>query len=352
MAFSLISSPYTHNQRSTSRIMLLVIIALIPGIVTQSYFFGWGNLVQLILAGITAIISEAIILRLRQQPILITLLDNSALLTAMLLAVSIPSLAPWWIVVVGTAFSIIIAKQLYGGLGQNPFNPAMVGYVMLLISFPVPMTSWLPPTSIQSIPNFFDTLSLIFHNQTLQGATVHQVLAGIDGITQATPLDNFKTGLSAGHPAETLLAQSIYHGVIAGLGWQWVNVAFLLGGLALLAKHIIRWQIPIAMLLALSLCALLGWMIAPEKLVSPILHLFSGGTMLGVFFIATDPVSASTTDKGRLLYGALIGVLIWLIRSFGGYPDGVAFAVLLANICVPLIDYYTQPRVYGQFGEK
>ena len=352
MPFRITSSPYTHNQRSTSRIMLIVILALIPGIAAQSYFFGWGNLVQLILAGITALACEALILRLRQQPILITLLDNSALLTGILLAVSIPSLAPWWIIVVGTAFSVIIAKHLYGGLGQNPFNPAMVGYVMLLISFPVPMTSWLPPISLQSIPNFFDTLSLIFHNQTVHGATLHHVLAGIDGITQATPLDNFKTGLAAGHPAQQLLAQPIYHGVIAGLGWQWVNVAFLLGGLGLLANRSIRWQIPIAMLLALSLCALLGWIIAPEKLVSPLLHLFSGGTMLGAFFIATDPISASTTDKGRLFYGGLIGILIWLIRSFGGYPDGVAFAVLLANICVPLIDYYTQPRVYGQSGEK
>jgi Na+-translocating ferredoxin:NAD+ oxidoreductase subunit D len=352
MAFRITSSPYTHNQRSTSRIMLMVILALIPGIAAQYYFFGWGNIVQIMLASITALTCEAIILKLRQQAILITLLDNSALLTGVLLAVSIPSLAPWWIIVLGTAFSVIIAKQLYGGLGQNPFNPAMVGYVVLLISFPVPMTSWLPPTSLQALPSLLDTLSLIFHNHTLNGATVHQVLTGIDGITQATPLDNFKTGLTAGHPAAQLLAQPIYQGVIAGLGWQWINLAFLVGGLWMLINRSIRWHIPLAMLLALALCSSIGWMIAPEKLVSPLIHLFSGGTMLGAFFIATDPISASTTDKGRLVYGGLIGILIWLIRSFGGYPDGVAFAVLLANICVPLIDYYTQPRVYGQSGAK
>lgn len=350
MTFIITSSPYTHNQRSTSRIMLMVLLALIPGIAAQYYFFGWGVVIQLILAGITALVCEAVMLKLRQQTLLTTLLDNSALVTGILLAVSLPSLAPWWIIVLGTAFSVIIAKHLYGGLGQNPFNPAMVGYVVLLISFPVPMTSWLPPASLQSLPNFVDTLNLIFHNHTTNQATLHQFLAGIDGVTQATPLDNFKTGLSAGHTAVQLLAQPIYQGVIAGLGWQWINVGFLLGGLWLLTTRTIRWQIPTAMLLALTLCAFLGWAMAPEKLVSPLIHLFSGGTMLCAFFIATDPISAATTDKGRLLYGGLIGILIWLIRSFGGYPDGVAFAVLLANICVPLIDYYTQPPVYGQSG--
>lgn len=135
--------------------------------------------------------------------------------------------------------------------------------------------------------------------------------------------------------------------MLAGLGWQWINLGYLAGGLFLLWKNAIRWHIPAAMLLSLAFCATLGWLISPESLNTPLIHLFSGATMLGAFFIATDPVTASTTNRGRLLYGALIGLLVWLIRSFGGYPDGVAFAVLLANICVPLIDYYTQPRVYG-----
>lgn len=353
MAFRIASSPYTHNRRSTSTIMLLVLIAAVPGMVAQWYYFGWGNLIQVLIAAIAAIGAEAAILRLRKLPLAETLKDNSALLTALLLGISIPSLAPWWMIVIGTLFAVVISKQLYGGLGQNPFNPAMVGYVVLLISFPVQMTSWLPPDSLQGItPSLGDTLSMIFHFHTLDGHTMQQLQVGIDGVSQATPLDTFKTGLRAGHSAEQLMAQPIYSGVLAGLGWQWVNVGYLLGGIFLLGTRSIRWHIPAGMLLSLAFCATLGWLISPHSLVSPTIHLLSGATMLGAFFIATDPVTASTTNKGRLIYGALIGLLVWLIRSFGGYPDGVAFAVLLANICVPLIDYYTQPRVYGHRKDK
>ncbi len=353
MAFRISSSPYTHNHRSTSRIMLLVLLAALPGMAAQWFYFGWGNLIQVAIAAIAGIAAEAAILRLRKLPLAETLKDNSALLTALLLGISIPPLAPWWLVVIGTLFAVVISKQLYGGLGQNPFNPAMVGYVVLLISFPVQMTSWLPPDALQSItPGFGDTLSMIFHAHTLDGHTMQQLQIGIDGVSQATPLDNFKTGLRAGHSAEQLLAQPIYSGVLAGLGWQWINLGFLLGGLFLLWNRSIRWHIPLSFLASLALCACIGWLISPGSLASPLIHLFSGATMLGAFFIATDPVTASTTNKGRLIYGALAGVLVWLIRSFGGYPDGVAFAVLLANITVPLIDYYTQPRVYGHRKEK
>lgn len=348
MAFRIASSPYTHNRRSTSHIMLLVLLAALPGMAAQCYFFGYGSLIQVSLAVLTAWLSEAAILRMRKQPVSPVLADNSALLTALLLGISLPPLAPWWLVVLGTLFAIVIAKQLYGGLGQNPFNPAMVGYVVLLISFPVQMTSWLPPEPLQAVkPGLLDTLSMIFSNHTLAGQSMQQLQLGVDGISQATPLDSFKTGLRAGHSAQQLLAQPIYSGVIAGLGWQWVNLGYLLGGVFLLWKNTIRWHIPVSFLFSLTLCASLGWLLSPDSLVSPWIHLFSGATMLGAFFIATDPVTASTTNKGRLLYGALVGLLVWLIRSFGGYPDGVAFAVLLANICVPLIDYYTQPRVYG-----
>ncbi len=352
MAFRIASSPYTHNRRSTGNIMLLVVLAAVPGFAAQWYFFGYGSLLQVILATITAWLTESIILRLRKAPVATHLADNSALLTAVLLGISLPPLAPWWLVVIGTVFAIVIAKQLYGGLGQNPFNPAMVGYVVLLISFPVQMTSWMPPDALQVIkPSLLDSLSMVFTSHTLAGDTLQQLQLGADGVSQATPLDTFKTGLRAGHSADQLLAQPIYSGVLAGLGWQWINLGYLAGGLFLLWKNAIRWHIPVAMLAALAFCATLGWICSPDSLNSPMIHLLSGATMLGAFFIATDPVTASTTNRGRLIYGALIGVLVWLIRSFGGYPDGVAFAVLLANICVPLIDYYTQPRVYGHHKE-
>lgn len=352
MAFRIASSPYTHNRRSTGNIMLLVGLAAVPGFAAQWYFFGYGSLIQVLLATLTAWITEAAVLRLRKAPIASNLADNSALLTAILIGISLPPLASWWLVVVGTVFAIVIAKQLYGGLGQNPFNPAMVGYVVLLISFPVQMTSWMPPDTLQAIkPTLLDSLSMVFTGHTLGGDTMQQLQMGVDGVSQATPLDTFKTGLRAGHSADQLLAQPIYSGMLAGLGWQWINLGYLVGGLFLLWKKAIRWHIPAAMLLSLAFCATIGWIFSPETLTSPTLHLFSGATMLGAFFIATDPVTASTTNRGRLIYGALIGLLVWLIRSFGGYPDGVAFAVLLANICVPLIDYYTQPRVYGHHKE-
>ncbi|ELY4519368.1 electron transport complex subunit RsxD [Cronobacter muytjensii] len=348
MVFRIASSPYTHNQRQTSRIMMLVTLAAVPGIAVQWYFFGYGSLVQILLAIVSALASEALVVRMRKLSLKRHLGDNSALLTGLLLGVSIPPLAPWWMVVLGTVFAVIIAKQLYGGLGHNPFNPAMIGYVVLLISFPVQMTNWLPPQQIAATaPGFVDALQVIFHGVTASGDTMAQLRLGIDGVSQATPLDTFKTGLHAGHPADELLAQPIYGGALAGLGWQWVNLAYLAGGLCLLARGTIRWHIPASFIATLAVCSTFGWLIAPEKFLSPLMHLLSGATMLGAFFILTDPVTASTTNKGRLVFGALAGLLVWLIRSFGGYPDGVAFAVLLANITVPLIDYYTRPRVYG-----
>lgn len=347
MSFRITSSPFSHSQQSTQRLMLLVIVACLPGIAAQWYFFGYGNLIQIGLAIIVALLSEGLVLKLRRIPIGPKLADNSALLTALLLGVSIPSLAPWWIIVIGTFSAIIIAKQIYGGLGQNPFNPAMVGYVILLISFPVQMTSWLPPLPLQATHiGLADTFSIIFTGTTLNGNDVFRLMLGVDGISHATPLDTLKTGLRSGHSITEVLRQPIYNG-LAGIGWMWINAGFLLGGLFLLWKKVIQWHLSVSFLLTLALISTLGWFIAPAQNAAPWFHLFSGATMLCAFFIITDPVTACTTTKGRLIFGALVGLLVWLIRSYGGYPDGVAFAVLLANITVPLIDHYTQPRVYG-----
>lgn len=347
MAFRLASSPHNHSGASTSKLMRVVILATIPGIAAQWYFFGAGNLIHIILACITAVITEAAFLKLRKLPILDRLKDNSALLTGLLIGISVPGLAPWWISVMGAVFAIAIAKQLYGGLGQNIFNPAMVAYVMLLISFPLQMTTWPPVSEITGFElTIWDMFSCIFTGVTLDGHTAYQLVQNIDGITMATPLDTLKTGLVMGHTVTEIQLQEQFSW-LSGLGWEWLNLGFLVGGIYLLSKRAILWYIPAGLLGSLFVISLIAYLWQPDAVGSPIFHLFSGATMLGAFFIATDPVSAATTPKGRIIFGALIGLLVYVIRTWGGYPDAMAFAVLLANMCVPLIDYYTQPRVYG-----
>lgn len=347
MAFFITSSPHAHSKKSTQTMMKMVALATIPGLLAQTYFFGWGTLLQVLLAIITAILAEAFVLKCRRRPLAPYLKDNSALLTGLLLALAIPPLSPWWLTVIGVFFAIVIAKHLYGGLGQNLFNPAMAAYVVLLISFPVQMTTWLPAKEllVEHI-SFMDSVWLIFHALSQDGFSVHQLTMNVDGMTMATPLDTVKTGLKAGLTTNEILSAPIFNG-FAGLGWLWVNVGFLLGGLFLLQQRLIHWHIPVSFLASLFIVSSLFAVFSPDTTTSPIFNLFSGATMLGAFFIATDPVSAATTNKGRLYYGALIGLLVYMIRSWGGFPDGVAFAVLLANMCVPLIDYYTKPRTYG-----
>lgn len=347
MLFTTANSPFSHNQRQTSWIMMLVIVAALPGIAVQIWLFGWGTLVQIILASLSALVSEALVLKLRKQNAGAILRDNSALLTGLLLAISIPPFSPWWMAPLGAAFAVVIAKQLYGGLGHNPFNPAMTGYVVLLISFPLQMTSWPPSREIAvTVADFIDTVWMIFTGCTIDGTDMDNLRMGIDGISQATPLDNFKTSLRTGQSGQ-IVHYPTWSGILTGDSWLWINLAYLLGGLFMLWQRVINWHIPFSFLLSLAFCSTLGWFFAPQTLAAPQLHLLSGATMLGAFFILTDPVTASTTRRGRLIFGALAGMLVWLIRGFGGYPDGVAFAVLLANITVPLIDYYTRPRPYG-----
>ncbi|VFP82786.1 electron transport complex subunit RsxD [Candidatus Erwinia haradaeae] len=349
MIFPIASAPYTHNNSNTSYIMILVIIAMIPGIAMQYYFFGFGTLIQILIATSIALSTEAVMLKARNYPIIQTLKDNSALLTAIILGTSVPALSPWWITTIGTMFAIIIAKQIYGGLGHNPFNPAMVGYVVLLISFPVQMTNWLPIYNTQNCtPSMIDTLQIILCNHIDLKSIPSTLHPNVDGITQATPLDYFKTSLHEGLAVNKIFTNPMYRYYLTNTScWQWINLGFLIGGIFLLITHTIRWHIPVGFLVSLTLFSSIGWLYAPSALLPPTLHLLSGATMLGAFFIATDPITASTTNNGRLTYAIVIGLLTWLIRSYGGYPDGVAFGVLFANICVPLIDHYTQPRVYG-----
>lgn len=347
MSFKIASSPHQHNQRSTAQLMRLVTLACLPGIAVQAVLFGYGVIIQLLLAIVTAWCSEALMLKLRNKAILPRLKDNSAMLTAVLLAIAIPPYAPWWIIVIGTAFAIIMVKQLYGGLGNNLFNPAMAAYVLLLVSFPLQMTQWLPPLSLQSVSlSPADAVCAVFSQYSCSGFSLTQLQSNIDGITMATPLDTLRTDLSRGLTLDESLAKPVFF-AFAGTGWLWLNLAYLLGGLLLIQQKIISWRIPVAVLGSLFVLSAISSLAAPDSMAGPLFHLFSGGTMLAAFFIATDPVSASTTNRGRLIYGGLIGLLVFLIRNFGGYPDAYAFAVLLANMAVPLIDYYTRPRTYG-----
>lgn len=343
----LVSSPHQHTRRTVTQIMLLVAIALVPGIMAQSYFFGPGLWIHGIIAIVVALLSESLVLAMRNKPIVLTLKDGSALVTAILLAVSIPPLAPWWITIIGTLFAIVIVKQLYGGLGFNLFNPAMAGYILLLISFPVEMTGWLPPSSLAEHPvTFSDSISVIFSGFSIEGYNLSQLALGIDGYSMATPLDTVKTQLAQNFTLSEILSRSEFSGW-HGVGWFWVNLAYFAGGLFLLKIRVIHWHIPTAVLVTLSILALLFFAVDSDRFTSPWFHIFSGAAMIGAFFIATDPVSASTTPKGKLVYGALIGLLIYIIRVFGGYPDAIAFAVIIANMAVPLIDYYTRPAPYG-----
>ena len=347
MAFWIASSPHDHNHKQTSSLMRMVIYALVPGILAQWYFFGWGNSIHIALAITTALLCEFTVLALRNKNIKVQLFDGSAILTAVLLGVCLPALAPWWISVIGTLFAIIIVKQLYGGLGHNPFNPAMAGYVMLLISFPVQMTLWQPPLELMSVSlNFSNTLSTIFTGFTLDGYSVDQLRTHIDGYTMATPLDTLKTSLSLGLTVSESIQNTVF-GEHFAFGWEWINVAFLLGGLFLIFKKAIAWQTPVSFLATLLVLSFVTYAINPDGSASTLFYWLSGGTMLGAFFILTDPVTGATSVKGRILVAMLAGTLVYVIRVYGGYPDGIAFSVLLCNMAAPLIDQYTRPRVYG-----
>ena len=297
--------------------MFQVLLALAPVLAVLVYLHGPRPVVLLAVAAVTALACEALALRLRGRAAKPALRDGSVLVTAALLALAVPPGLPWWLLAFGTAVAVLLAKHAYGGLGQNPFNPAMVGYAVLLVSFPLEMTQWPAPD------------------------------AGWDAVTGATALDTLRTGLRESYTMQEILAGPAF-GRVGASGGEWVNLAALAGGLYLLARRVIRWHIPVAVLAGLAVPAALAHLFDPGAHSGAAFHLASGAAMLGAFFIATDPVSAATSDRGRLVYGAGIGLLTWIIRSWGGFPDGVAFAVLLMNLAVPLIDRYTVPRIHGE----
>lgn len=337
------SSPHNHGHNTVSGVMLSVVYALIPGILAYYYFFGWGIITNLLIATVAAYACEALMLLIRNRPLKPYLGDGSALLTALLFALAIPPYSPWWLIVVGIGFAMVFAKHIYGGLGYNPFNPAMVGYAVLLISFPREMTTW--PAILQGS----ETLNIgLAETIKLVSTSGLAAINNFDSLSMATPLDFLKTEIGREKPMADILNDSQVFSYLAGFGWEWINLAFLAGGIWLIYRYVISWHIPVAMLGSLLVISTIFYLIDPTHYASPLFHLLSGATMLCAFFIATDPVTASTTPRGKLIYAASIGALIYIIRTWGGYPDAVAFSVLILNMLVPTIDYYTQPRVYGQ----
>ena len=329
-------SPFVQKAPTVTLVMMLVMFALLPGIIAYVFFFGIGVLLNLTIAIITALISEYFVLKIRNLPVKLFITDGSAVVAASLLALSIPSIAPWWIIVIGTLFTIIIAKHFYGGLGSNLFNPAMVGYAVLLVSFPAVMTKWPLPASHLLDFNIAQQIQIFFYG-------TKEI---IDSVSSATPLDYIKTQIFLGKPFDLnftngMPINSYFNASII------ISLSFLLGGVFMWWIKIITWHLPVTFLLSLALISAIFWLIDSSQYLPPFIHLFSGGTLLCAFFIITDPVSGPTTPRGKIFFAFGVALLVYLIRVFGGYPEGVAFAVIFMNICVPLIDSLTQPKVFG-----
>lgn len=340
----LTAGPFTHSARSVPATMGWVILALLPATLFGLWHYGWPAIFLFLVTIIAAIVAEALSLKIAAKPIKPALLDGSALLTGWLLALTLPPWAPWWIGVVGSLLAIVIAKQLFGGIGQNLFNPAMVARVALLISFPLEMTQFYAPMPLfsPSAPGFLEGLQITFFG-----------VGHYDAVSSATTLGYLKTELGREIPlsqAESGVASisSMAWGDSAGSLGEGSALLLLLGGGWLLYKKVISWHIPVAMLLTILILAALFHWIDSERYVGPLYHLLSAATMLGAFFIATDLVTSPVTRTGQILFGAGCGLLTFVIRTWAGYPEGVAFAVLLMNGATPLIDHYIKPRIYGR----
>lgn len=336
------SGPFTHKNNSVQNVMAMVLLALLPATAYNLYLFGWPAIFLFAITIASCVLVEAACLKLGGKPVMKTLSDNSAVLTGWLMAASLPPWAPWWVGLLGAIFAIAITKHAFGGLGQNVFNPAMVGRTVMLISFPVVMTAWVAPHPLFSAdaPSFSESISITFGHMP-------------DAMASASTLGHIKTELSRGIPVTESMAQvpdlmDMALGNRAGSLGETTLLLILFGGLFLMAKRIISWHIPVSMIGSLFLIAELFHLINPAHFASGTFHLVSGATFLGAFFIASDYVTAPVTKPGQLIFGAGVGLLTWCIRNFAGYPEGVAFAVLLMNSLSPIIDQYTRPRIFGR----
>lgn len=338
------SGPFTHEAVSISRTMMLVVLALVPATAFGIYQFGWPALFLWLLAIVSALVAEALCLLIAGKPVRPYLMDGSALLTGWLLAMTLPPWAPWWIAVMGSFFAIVVAKQIFGGIGQNLFNPAMAARVALLISFPVEMTTWVVPKPLfsEGAPGFIEALQITFGNAFQ-----------IDTMSSASILGHVKTELTRGTALSDAMTGvydplSLFVGIAPGSLGETSSLLLFAGGFFLLSQRIISWQIPISMLATLGLLASVFHFLDPSHYPNALYHLLSGATMLAAFFIATDLVTSPVTPRGQILFGIGCGALVFVIRTWAGYPEGAGFAVLLMNAVTPLIDHYLKPRIYGR----
>lgn len=342
MKFRRREAPFLAPRVGVSSLMLQVLAALVPAAMAHVWYFGPGFILNLLVAALFAAAGETLMLSLRSRRPETGLRDYSALVTAALLAFALPSLTPWWVTATGALFAVIVAKHLYGGLGFNIFNPAMAGYVVILIAFPMHLNLWVAPRMGDLDYQPLTILQTMYF--TLSGSLPDGI--SFDAISRATPLDVMKSGLNNARTVIEIRTIPVM-GDFGGRGWEWIGNFLFVGGLWLLVKKIIRWQIPVGVGLGLLVPAAVMYMIDSGSYASPGFHLFGGATILCAFFIATDPVSAATSPKGRLIYGLGIGLLIYCVRRWGSYSDGVAFAVLMMNMAVPAIDYMTRPHIIG-----
>lgn len=339
-----IASPHAHSGGRVTGVMGKVMLALAPATLYGFWLYGWPAIHLWLITILFSLLGEAFCLRLMQRRAIPVLMDGSAALTGWLLALSLPPWAPWWLGAVGGLFATVIAKQVFGGLGQNLFNPAMVARVALLISFPVPMTQMVAalPLGSAGAPDFVQGLQI-----TLAG------MPNYDAVASASLLGHAKTELSRGIDLVQTLASAnmpalSFIGARTGSLGETSALLIAAGGIALMWLRIITWHIPVAMLLGIALPALIGHAIDPARYLGAGAHLLSGAAMLGAFFIATDYVTSPNTRLGQLVFAFGCGFFTWVIRTYGGYPEGVAFAVLLMNALTPAIDRLIKPRIYGR----
>ncbi len=313
------SAPFIHNQSSVTKTMFLVVCAMLPAWFFWLFSFGWFVLYQTVLIIATAALTEAVMLRVRNKSTKYYLKDLSFLITALIIVFSLPPNAPWWIGIIAVISSLTIGKHLFGGIGYNPFNPAMVGYAIILVSFPLELSLW-PDPALLSQQTWMQALNAFITSQ--------QSIS----MSAATPLDILRNNIGNGGVSKAFFLNF----------WYLLNLLFIAGGMLLIALRVISWHIPFSVIATLLIFTLLF-----GSNTNPLDHLFFGATMICAFIIATDPVSCATSKIGKLIFGFIIGALIFILRTWGNYPDAVAFAILIANLSTPLIDRYTIPRIYG-----